>query len=106
MLGWALISLKEVRFGHEEHVSVSSKDKLPIPGATVYVENSSVSNSTNQKSVIESASIGTITDFDGNFKINVQKNVGVLVFSYLGFKTKEVSYSDTQKLTVALTEEV
>lgn len=71
---------------------VSDTEKTPLPGVSVYVKGEPKGSVT--------------TDFDGNFKINVQKNEGVLVFSYLGFKTKEVSYSDTQKLTVALTEEV
>lgn len=71
---------------------VSDTEKTPLPGVSVYVKGEPKGSVT--------------TDFDGNFKIKVQQNQGVLVFSYLGFKTKEVPYSDTQKLTVALTENV
>ncbi|MEO7976583.1 TonB-dependent receptor [Flavobacterium sp.] len=70
----------------------SDLEKVPVPGVSVYIKGE-------PKGAVT-------TDFDGNFKIKVQQNEGVLVFSYVGFKTKEVAYSGNQKLTVALTEEV
>ncbi len=39
---------------------------------------------------------GTETDFDGNFSITTSKNSGVLVISYLGFRTKEISYNSSK----------
>jgi len=70
----------------------SDLEKVPVPGVSVYVKGE-------PKGAVT-------TDFDGKFKIKVQQKEGILVFSYVGFKTKEVSYSSTQKLTVSLTEEV
>lgn len=70
----------------------SDLEKIPVPGVSVYVKGE-------PKGAVT-------TDFDGKFKIRVQQKEGILVFSYVGFKTKEVSYSSTQKLTVSLTEEV
>ncbi|HCV81704.1 MAG TPA: SusC/RagA family TonB-linked outer membrane protein [Zunongwangia profunda] len=41
-------------------------------------------------SVVEKGtSNGAVTDFDGNFKLNVSSNDAVLVFSFIGFKTME-----------------
>ena len=40
--------------------------------------------------LIKGTSTGTMTDFDGNFQMSVKDN-DVLVVSYLGFKTQEVS---------------
>ncbi|UAM97406.1 TonB-dependent receptor [Polaribacter litorisediminis] len=39
---------------------------------------------------------GISTDFDGNFTLNVKSNSGVLVVSFIGYKTKEVSYSSAK----------
>lgn len=40
---------------------------------------------------------GTITDFDGNFKVNIGgEGPYVLVFSYTGFESQEMEFSSTQ----------
>lgn len=50
----------------------------PLPGANVTVEGSS---------------IGTATDFDGNFSIQSSESTGTLVISYVGFITKKVAFT-------------
>ena len=42
---------------------------------------------------------GTITDFDGNFKIKVNPGA-ILVFSYIGFETQEVAAKDGMQITM------
>ena len=49
-------------------------------------------------------SIGTTTDFDGNYSINVNKGA-TLVFSFLGFKTIEVVVDGKTKIDVTLEED-
>ena len=61
------------------------QDGLPIPGVTVFVENTSISNNTEQKGVIESASIGTVTDFDGAFEFKINSNIKSLRVTYMGY---------------------
>lgn len=73
-------------------IVVSDVEKIPVPGVSVYIKGS-------PKGAVT-------TDFDGNFNIKTQQNDGVLVFSYVGFQTKEVSFSGSQKLTVSLVEEI
>lgn len=73
-------------------IVVSDVEKVPVPGVSVYIKGESKGAVT--------------TDFDGNFKIKTQLNEGVLIFSYVGFQTKEVSFSGSQKLNVSLSEEV
>lgn len=68
---------------------LSSGDESPIPGANV---------------IIKGTSKGTITDFDGNYQIEVNKG-DVIVFSYLGFKTQNIEITGQQKLTVTLQED-
>ena len=58
--------------------TVSEEDSgLPLPGVNV---------------VVKGTSTGTTTDFDGNYQISA--NIGdVLVFSYVGFSTQEISFN-------------
>lgn len=50
--------------------------------------------------IVKGTTLGTITDFDGNFTL--QANAGdVLLVSYMGYKSKEVKAS-TQPLTITL----
>ncbi|MGN7812686.1 SusC/RagA family TonB-linked outer membrane protein [Flavobacterium johnsoniae] len=48
---------------------------------------------------------GTSTDFEGSFKINVTSNKAVLIISYLGFQTQEVSVAGKTKVNVSLAEQ-
>ncbi|MDC6367615.1 MULTISPECIES: SusC/RagA family TonB-linked outer membrane protein [Flavobacteriaceae] len=70
--------------------SVIDKQNTPIPGANVSIKNSAV---------------GTISDFDGKFELEVSPG-DILVFSYIGFTTQEVSITNQQELTVSLNENV
>jgi TonB-linked SusC/RagA family outer membrane protein len=70
----------------------------PLIGATVLVKGTNV---------------GTITDFDGNFTIEVPGNEGILIFSYTGYESKEVPVSPANntinivmEVSTALLEEV
>ncbi|KFF03383.1 SusC/RagA family TonB-linked outer membrane protein [Flavobacterium reichenbachii] len=48
---------------------------------------------------------GTSTDFEGSFKINVTNNKAILIISYLGFQTQEVSIAGKNKINVSLAEQ-
>ncbi len=66
--------------------TVVGEDGVPIPGVNISIENTTK---------------GTTTDFDGNYSIVVEKDQ-VLVFSYLGFKTKKVNYINQDVIDVSL----
>lgn len=59
---------------------------VPLVGVTIKVKNSTS---------------GTVTDGNGNFSINVPENT-VLVFSYLGYVTKEVAIGKENNYTISL----
>lgn len=48
---------------------------------------------------------GTSTDFEGSFKINVTNSKAVLIISYLGFQTQEVSVAGKTTINVSLAEQ-
>jgi iron complex outermembrane receptor protein len=66
---------------------VVDQNNEPLPGASV---------------VIKGTTTGTTTDFDGKFSINISQG-DVLVVSYVGFSTNEVTF-DGGDLTVVLNE--
>lgn len=53
---------------------------------------------------VKGTSRGTSTDFDGNFAINAEQN-DVLVFSYLGYSTKEMSIGSDDTINIQLEED-
>ncbi|WP_207420838.1 SusC/RagA family TonB-linked outer membrane protein [Desertivirga brevis] len=54
--------------------------------------------------IIKGKTAGTSTDVKGNYKVSVPPNT-VLVFKYIGFKTKEVSVGSQSSVNVTLEEE-
>lgn len=65
---------------------VLDNNKIPLLGVNV---------------VIKGTNVGTVTDYDGNFSIEVKQG-DVLVFSYIGYKTKEVKTTTKIKQNIAL----
>ncbi len=53
---------------------------------------------------VKDAATGTVTDYDGNFSLNVQK-AGTLVVSYIGYLTKEVAFTPGQTLNISIEED-
>ena len=70
---------------------VLDANNQPIPGATVLDAN----DSTN----------GTVTDFDGNFSINMDQN-GVLNVTYIGYEAQEIQLSGQSQINISLVEDV
>ncbi|MBW3518109.1 SusC/RagA family TonB-linked outer membrane protein [Flavobacterium sp. NKUCC04_CG] len=77
-------------------------DKLSLPGASVVVETQSVSNSTDQKGVIQSTSIGTVTDIDGNFSLEIPKSVKAIRISYMGYDSRLINLTPKSHYIVGL----
>ena len=69
---------------------VKTSDGSTLPGATV------IEKGTNN---------GTITDFDGNFTLNVSKANAVIVFSFVGMSTIEMDYTGQANMNVIMRED-
>ena len=54
--------------------------------------------------VVKGTSSGTASDFNGNFSINVSSG-DVLVFSYVGYTTREITYNGELSMDVSLSED-
>ena len=53
--------------------------------------------------VVKGTTLGTVTDFDGNYSIDVPDDAKVLVFSYIGMKTQELNITGST-MNVVLSE--
>jgi TonB-linked SusC/RagA family outer membrane protein len=68
----------------------SDGDKQPLPGVSVLVKGTAT---------------GTTTDTDGRFSLTVADKSAVLVFSFIGFASKEVTVGDQTNIEVELAED-
>ncbi|MGB6151586.1 MAG: SusC/RagA family TonB-linked outer membrane protein [Pricia sp.] len=66
--------------------TVIDTDNLPLPGASV---------------IVKGTTKGTQTDFDGNYTISAESGQ-TLVFSYIGYASKEVAVADQTTINVTL----
>lgn len=82
-----IIGFSSVAFA-QDSVSgvVTDGQNMPIPGANVLIKGSST---------------GTSTDFDGKYQLNA-KSGDVIVFSYLGYQTLEITYKGQSPLNAKL----
>lgn len=69
--------------------TVTDNNGIPIGGVNILERN------TNN---------GVASDFDGNYTITVENSESILVFSYLGFDTKEIPVGEQQVIDVAMEE--
>ena len=70
--------------------TVRDQDGLPIPGASV---------------VVKGTTIGTSTDFDGNYTIDAPSDA-ILQFSYLGYSPTEVAVNGNTTIDAVLQEDI
>lgn len=68
---------------------VTSSSGGPLPGVSI---------------VVKGTTVGVITDFDGNYSISEDDQNGILVFSYVGFKTQEINIGNRKVINIDLQE--
>lgn len=84
-------SLATASMAYAQDVTVSGKvtdatDGTLLPGVTI---------------VVKSTTTGTVTDMDGKYSLKVKKG-SVLVFSYVGYETQEITVAEKQTLDISL----
>ncbi|MEM9340155.1 MAG: TonB-dependent receptor [Bacteroidota bacterium] len=55
--------------------------------------------------LVKGTTKGVLTDLDGNYKIGLEVDEGVLIFSYIGFESQEVEVGNQSKVDVSLQED-
>ena len=69
----------------------SEEDSAPLPGVNVIVKGSTT---------------GTVTDIEGNYTLNLPEAGGTLIFSFIGFESKEIEVGTLTVVDVQLTLDV
>lgn len=67
--------------------TVTDNDGGPLPGVTV---------------VVKGTSIGTITDGNGQYQLNLPANADVIVFSFVGMKSQEIPLTGQSEINVVM----
>ena len=88
MLYFSLLSFNI--FGQSSLITgtVTDEQSNPLPGASI---------------VVKGTTSGAQTDFDGNYSIDAQEG-DTLLFSYLGFNSKEIIITEIDRIDVILSE--
>lgn len=83
-------------FLHAQNIPLSGKVKSSKNGAPL----------TGVSVTVSGTNLGTVTDANGNFRINVPEKTSKLVFSYQGFAPQEIPAGNNSSLNVTLEESV
>lgn len=86
LLSFTLASAQEVVTG-----TITDTNGYPLPGASI---------------LEKGTSNGAQTDFDGNYSLELQSENAILVVSYIGYVTKELSVDGKSVINIVLTEDV
>ncbi|MGY6522880.1 MAG: SusC/RagA family TonB-linked outer membrane protein [Mongoliitalea sp.] len=90
LLGLALLFATASAFAQGRVVTgtvTSGEDGMPIPGASV---------------IVKGTTIGTATDLDGKYSLNVPQGSNVLVFSFVGSTTQELTIGNRSQVNAVL----
>jgi len=85
-----MLSISIFQYAHAQTISgivTDASDGLGIPGVNIQVKGTTV---------------GTITDMDGKYTIEVSGEAPVLLFSFIGYKSKEVAVGTQTTIDVKL----
>lgn len=63
---------------------------IPVPGATIILK--------------DNPTVGTQSDFDGNYTVEVPNSQAVLVYSFIGFATQEIAVGDQTTINLTMYE--
>ncbi|MFD2035484.1 SusC/RagA family TonB-linked outer membrane protein [Belliella marina] len=83
----------EVKMQNDRLITGTVNDQAgqPLPGANV---------------VVKGTSIGTVTDLEGKYVLNLSNNAKILVFSYIGYKAQEVPINNKSIIDAILEEDI
>ncbi|MEK6478981.1 TonB-dependent receptor [Catalinimonas sp. 4WD22] len=70
---------------------VTDENNDPLPGVSILVKNTTT---------------GTVTDIEGNYRLNVSDDATTLVFSSVGYTTEEVAIGDQNVINVSLVPDI
>ncbi len=89
----------QITYASNTSLNTYQQQKRTITGQ---VKDESGQNLPGVNVVIKGTTTGTVTDVNGNFRIDVPSKSNILMFSFLGFKTLDVNVSSRTEINVVL----
>ncbi|MFT7364243.1 MAG: TonB-linked SusC/RagA family outer membrane protein, partial [Algoriphagus sp.] len=90
LLGLMILMGSAIAFAQSRVITgtvISNEDNLGVPGATV---------------LVKGTTIGTATDLDGKYSINVPAGSNILVFSFVGLRPQEVNIGNRTTVDISM----
>ena len=106
-----LLKGKNISYKVEENiVYLSDKEESQVPQQQVGKERTVSGNVVDSKGepligvsvLIKGTTSGSITDFDGNYKVSTNETNPIIVFSYIGYKSQEIPLNGQTSINVIL----
>ena len=93
LLSFMLFGMVSMIWAQDKSLSgqIVGEDGAGLPGVNV---------------VVKGTTTGTITDFDGNYRLSVPQDASTLVFTYIGFATQEVEIGARSVIDVTMSVDV
>jgi len=93
------IIISHRRFVEEAQSSGQQNDIIHLKGKVVDVDGDPIPG---VNVLIKGTTIGTITNFDGHYELDVPEGTDIIVFSFIGLKTEEVPFEDRARLNITM----
>lgn len=85
--------------------TVTATDGSTLPGASVFVDKNTIGESSEIDGVVKNFSLGTTTDLDGNFSLELPISIKELRCSFIGFKTQVINIDGKTMINIVLEED-
>lgn len=84
---------------------VTDEEGITLPGASVYVDKNAIGEKSEVDGVVKQYRLGTTTDIDGLFSLQLPASVQRLKCSFIGYKTQEIELGTQEFVTIVLLRE-
>ena len=107
------VNAQDLAFIEAQEISKKErKDQLDFSGKQTVIVSGTVKSQENSETLpgvnvrVKGTNIGTVTDLNGSFTINVPNANDTLTFSFIGFQSQEVPLNGRTSVEVLLQEDV
>lgn len=83
---------------------VVAEDGSPLPGASVYVDKSTIGEKSSTEGLVTNYNIGTTADENGTFSLNVSSDIEHLTCSFIGYDAQQINIRNKSFITITMKE--
>lgn len=105
---WLMVFLPITLVAQKNQVikgKVLAEDGTTLPGASVYIDKNTIGEASKIKGVVKNFNLGTTTDINGAFSLEIPKGVTELKCSFIGYGTRVINVKGKSFVTITMKEE-